>query len=122
MLVLARKLWAYGDQYDYFDKRSSIGWTRTGHPLRCGGAGLAVLLNISLTTTVKKMFVGLQHKQELWTDLITNTGVESIIQDDGYGVFEVGSNETAVWVNKSAPGRERLRSVCASFYQQPIAK
>jgi len=116
VLVLTRKLWAYGDQYDYFDERSSIGWTRTGHPNRCGGAGLAVLLNVSPKMKTKRMFVGFQHNGEFWIDILGDGGSEVIIQPDGFGVFEVAPHATAVWGSKTAAGRQRLQSAAATFY------
>lgn len=64
------------------------------------------------------MFVGIQHAQEVWIDVMGGTGAEIIIQVDGFGLFKVLPYVTAVWINQSAAGRQRLNSVAATFYQQ----
>ncbi|EON97142.1 putative alpha-amylase protein [Phaeoacremonium minimum UCRPA7] len=56
-LMLARKLYAYGSQLDYFDQTNCIGFTRTGHPSRSGGAGLAVVLTSGWTFASKRIDV-----------------------------------------------------------------
>ncbi|KAI9701637.1 MAG: hypothetical protein M1820_006408 [Bogoriella megaspora] len=44
-LILARKLYAYGNQTDYFERKDCIGWVRSGDPSKSGGAGLAVIMS-----------------------------------------------------------------------------
>ncbi|KAK3900812.1 alpha-amylase, partial [Staphylotrichum tortipilum] len=54
-LLLARKLWAYGPQHDYFDTPSCVGFARSGHPSRARGAGLAVVMTNSWRWQSKDM-------------------------------------------------------------------
>lgn len=46
-LILARKLYAYGEQQDYFQDPDCIGWVRRGIPdaSGCQAAGMAVVMN-----------------------------------------------------------------------------
>ena len=68
-LILARKLYAYGDDsgYRYFNYRTCIGWVRYGtwdHPDGC-----AVVLS-NAGPGWKDMDVGKKHKGEIWTDVV----------------------------------------------------
>ena len=105
-LMLARKLYAYGSQLDYFDQTNCIGFTRTGHPSRSGGAGLAVVLTSGWTFASKRMYVGTRHAGERWTDILHCCWGEIIIDENGWGLFPVGPRSTAVWVNSAAEGRQ----------------
>ena len=111
-LALTRKLYAYGKQREYFGDRSCIGWTREGNPKYCEGTGLAVIISKNSKQQTKRMSVGTQHSGERWIELLSS-GSESVpIDDQGFGVFPIeantGSGSVAVWVNSTAPGRERL--------------
>ncbi|CAI6342040.1 unnamed protein product [Periconia digitata] len=48
-LILARKLYAYGEQHDYFDDADCVGWVRRGasgsHTDEHASAGMAVVMN-----------------------------------------------------------------------------
>ncbi len=102
-LMLARKLWAYGTELAYFsDSASCIGFTRSGHPSRSGGAGLAVVVNTAWRFDTKRMCVGRHHAGERWTDLLEQMCGETVIDESGYGTFSVGARGATVWVNKDA--------------------
>ncbi|KAK3400442.1 glycoside hydrolase superfamily [Sordaria brevicollis] len=105
-LMLARRLWAYGTQHDYFDHPHCVGFTRTGHYSQGGGAGVAVVMANWWEHASKRMYVGVEHAGECWTDLLKFVPGEVVIDEEGWGVFPVAARSVAVWVNKEAEGRE----------------
>lgn len=114
-LMLARKLYAYGPQVDYFDHPHSIGFTRLGHPALNGlvpppakGAGLAVVMTNGWSYATKTMFVGKQHAGETWTDLLAGCWGDVVIDEEGWGVFAAAPRSVAVWANRTAPGRREV--------------
>jgi alpha-amylase len=108
--MLARKLWAYGSQYDYFDDPHCVGFTRLGHPSQSDAHGLAVVMTNAWEYASKRMFVGERHAGEVWTDLLRWCPGEVVIGADGWGVFPVGHRSVAVWVDAKATGREMVDS------------
>lgn len=110
-LMLARKLWAYGTEVSYFtDLATCIGFTRFGHPSQSGGAGLAVVANISWQCDRKRMRVGKRHAGERWTDVLGQMLGEVMIDEEGFGNFSVGPRGVTVWVSREADGREMVDS------------
>jgi alpha-amylase len=105
-LLLARQLYAYGTQMDYFDEPQCIGFSRHGHPSRTGGAGCAVVVNIGWEWGEKRMCVGAKHRGEVWTDLLKMTWGRVEIDERGYGTFPVGPKGVSVWVSERAEGRD----------------
>ena len=105
-LILARKLFAYGEQDDYFDDNAQcLGWVRRGTEDRPDG--LAVVLS-NAAPGQKKMFVGEMHKGEVWTDVLGWQTEEVTIGDDGFGMFMCPGTSVSVWVKKDAQGRDRM--------------
>ena len=110
-LMLARRLWAYGTQTDYFaDDARCVGFSRAGHPAHSGGAGLAVVMTNGWEHARKAMFVGARHAGEAWTDVLRWCPGRVIIDDAGWGVFPVAPRSVSVWVSESAPGRDLVDS------------
>ena len=107
-LILARKLYAYGPQVDYFDQSHCIGFTRTGHPSHSSGAGLAMLMTNGWSYAYKRMNVGRHHAGERWTDILRWAWGEVVIDQRGWGTFPVGPRSVSVWVNAAAEGRDFL--------------
>ncbi|KAF2461988.1 alpha--amylase-like protein [Lineolata rhizophorae] len=106
-LILARTLYAYGEQQDYFDNRNCVGWVRQGTWDR--PFGLAVVISNFLQTAalgVKRMYVGVSHAGEVWTDMLGWSKGEVAIDNKGWGKFTCASASVGVWVNKEAAGRE----------------
>lgn len=104
-LTLARKLYAYGLQKDYFDYATCIGWVRYGtwdKPFGC-----AVVMSNS-GPGEKRMHVGEMHAGEKWTDVLGWEDREVEIDGEGFGTFVCPSTSLSVWVNKEAEGRERF--------------
>ncbi|KAJ6104934.1 hypothetical protein N7486_003623 [Penicillium sp. IBT 16267x] len=105
ILMQARKLYAHGEQRDYFDKRHCIGFVRYGtvhYPW-----GLACIIS-NTVATYKRMYVGVKHMGEEWTDVL-DWCIETVVIDHrGYGIFPVAAKSISVWVNNKAKGRKSL--------------
>lgn len=115
-IMLARVLYAYGTQIDYFDKPHCIGFTRLGHKSQSGGAGLAVLISNGWEVATKRMNVGRQHAGERWTDILRWSWGEIVIDGDGWGVFRVGPRSVSLWASKTASGRQRLYQLVFDYH------
>ncbi|OBT79222.1 hypothetical protein VF21_01713 [Pseudogymnoascus sp. 05NY08] len=113
-LTLARKLYAYGLQQDYFDFPTCIGWVRYGTWDRRFGCA-TVLSNAG--PGEKRMHVGEMHAGEVWTDVLGWSDREVVIEDDGCGNFVCPGTSVSVWVNKDAEGRDRFREFDANVYE-----
>ncbi|TVY46773.1 Glucan 1,4-alpha-maltohexaosidase [Lachnellula occidentalis] len=104
-LVLARKLYAYGEQDEYFNEANCVGFVRRGtsdHP-----SGLACVMSNTGPGEIK-MAVGDMHAGQKWTDVLGNEEGEVVIGPDGYGMFPCDSISVSVWVSKDAQGRDRF--------------
>lgn len=102
-LVLSRRMYAYGQQTDYFDAQSCIGWTRSGTHDR---PGCAVVLSIGPFNewSNKRMQVG--RPGEIWVDVLSDPRqrVEVQIDQSGSGTFYCLGWSPAVYVRKDVPG------------------
>lgn len=67
--ILARKLYAYGEEISYFDYPTCVGWVRQGTWDRKDGCAV-VLSNAGAGW--KTMFVGQLHRGEVWTDVVNS--------------------------------------------------
>ncbi len=97
-LLVARKEYAYGEQYDYFDHDTCIGWTRLGIDER-ENSGLAVVISNGDNGT-KAMEMGRKHIGEKFIDLLGNSEGEIIINKSGWGEFRCMAGSVSVWVKK----------------------
>ncbi|KOC12109.1 alpha-amylase [Aspergillus flavus AF70] len=105
ILTRARKLYAYGEQQDYFDQANCIGFVRYGnarHP-----SGMACIMSNGAAAE-KRMYVGPKHANEQWTDIMQSHESVVTIDASGYGVFPVNGMSVSVWVNSAAPDRDIL--------------
>jgi alpha-amylase len=102
-IVLARKLYAYGVQEDFFDEPNCIGWVRRGTWDK--PAGLACVISNAGPGT-RRMCVGTEHKGEVWTDLLGWEQGEVTIDEGGWGEFNCPGISCAIWVRKDAHGRD----------------
>lgn len=110
-IVLARKLYAYGQQLDYFDHPNCIGFSRHGHctdDTTSVSPGLAVVLTNGWTYATKRMFVGTEHAGETWTDLLHGCWGEVLIDLEGWGNFAAAPRSVALWVNKQDERRHEV--------------
>jgi len=104
-IMLARKLYAYGNQDDYWDDKNCLGFVRRGmHDMP---DGLACIMS-NTGPAEKQMHVGKEHKGEVWTDVLGWAQGEVTIDDEGNGKFTCPGTSVGIWVNKDAKGRERF--------------
>ncbi len=89
----ARKHFAYGEQYDYFDHPNCIGWTRTGNEDAKGG--LAVLLSNGEDGSkfMQTGSAGTTYKD--LTEHITDTVSTN---EEGWAEFRCKAGSVSVWV------------------------
>lgn len=94
-LLFARKHFAYGDQYDYFDHPDIIGWTRIGteqHPqpmaaILSDGAGGSKWMEVRRPDTI-------------FYDLTENVKETVTTNLDGWGEFRCNGGSVSVWVEQ----------------------
>lgn len=123
-IILARKLYAYGPQKDYFERSDCIGWTRQGTSLKPDG--VAVILswsNHSEPENIRpklRMYVGKRHAGETWTDVLGLEWKAVVINEHGFGMFPCQMDSMACFVNQNAQGRERFPVQFDSEYFQEV--
>ncbi|KAK1517517.1 alpha amylase [Colletotrichum paranaense] len=108
-LLLARKLYAYGEQQDYFERSDCIGWIRRGTEDR--PAGMAVVMSwtqAEYTDTRLSMSVGANHAGEVWTDVLGMESAAVTIDENGIGSFYCPKNKMACFVSSDAKGRKKF--------------
>lgn len=99
-LVRLRKLFAYGEQTDYFDHNSIVGFTRSGddeHP----DSGMAVLCT-DCDAGSKYMYVNKKFAGCLFFNALNNMSTPVRIDENGCGEFFVDGGSVSVWVNGQA--------------------
>lgn len=96
-MLAVRKAYNFGDQDDYFDHPSVIGWVRRGDE---DHTPLAVLISIK-DMAEKQMFVGKSEAGATYTDM-SGKNEDIVIDEEGNGVFTVGPGELTYWVNKES--------------------
>ncbi|MEO0520252.1 MAG: alpha-amylase [Cyanobacteria bacterium P01_A01_bin.116] len=97
----ARRQYAYGDQYDYFDHANTIGWTRLGTEDFPGG--LAVVMSNGNEGT-KWMEVGQANRT--YVDLTEHIDEPITTNDEGWADFRCPAGSVSVWVPQSVPQSE----------------
>lgn len=111
-IILARKLYAYGQQTDYFERYDCIGWTRQG--TRRKPDGMAVILSWTMAEEPENigpqlsMYVGKKHAGETWTDVLGFEWRAVVINEDGFGMFPCQWNSMACFVSQNAAGRAQF--------------
>ena len=98
ILLGARRKYAYGEQIEYFDHPSTIGFIRTGDDPHAG-SGLVFLMSNDEAGS-KTMSLGKEHKGETWHEVTGSISHDIILDKDGKGVFSVAGRNIAVWVKK----------------------
>lgn len=93
--LVARREFAYGDQYDYFDHPNLVGWTRLGNEEYPGG--VAVLLSNGEGGS-KYMEVGQPNRT--YIDITEHVGEPVITNEHGWGEFRCNGGSVSVWVPK----------------------
>lgn len=98
-LLKARKHFAYGEQYDYFDHSNCIGWTRIGTGDR-DEAGLAVVMSNGDSGS-KAMEMGQKFAGKYLVDIFGNSNKEVVVNKSGWGEFFCEAGSVSVWVQKN---------------------
>ncbi|CCC14021.1 unnamed protein product [Sordaria macrospora k-hell] len=104
-LLLARKLYAYGPQTDYFDYQTCIGWVRHGTWDRKDKC--AVVMS-NAAEGWKRMFIGAECAGQRWTDVLGWRGEVVTVGEDGWAEFRCGGCSVSVWAWDGAKGREEF--------------
>lgn len=89
----ARQHFAYGDQHDWFDEPTCIGWTRTGdddHP-----GGMAVVLS-NAGDAVRQMRTGVPDRA--YVDITGHIDATVTTDADGCADFPVLAGSVSVWI------------------------
>lgn len=94
--LYARRTYAFGEQYDYFDHANTIGWTRMGDDEHPGG--IAVVLSNGDAGT-KWMEVG--QPNQTYIDLTEHIAEPITTNDEGWADFCCEAGSVSVWVPKS---------------------
>jgi alpha-amylase len=92
-LLYARRTYAYGDQYDYFDHANCIGWTRLGDDNFPGG--MAVVLSNG-DDGCKYMEVG--QPNTTYVDLTDHVSEPITTNEEGWAEFCCKAGSVSVWV------------------------
>ncbi|MDY6085796.1 MAG: alpha-amylase [Peptoniphilaceae bacterium] len=96
-LMFARMNFAYGDQDEYRETPTKWGWVRRGsekHPYP-----LAVLVSTGDVDS-QRMFVGEQEAGQVYVDYSGKNPEEITIDEEGFGVFNVGPGAVTYWARK----------------------
>lgn len=93
--LYARSTYAFGDQYDYFDHPSTIGWTRLGNEENPGG--MAVVLTNG-DDGHKWMEVG--RPNCTYYDITEHVSEPVTTNDEGWAEFSCQAGSVSVWVPK----------------------
>ncbi|NJK37899.1 MAG: alpha-amylase [Oscillatoriales cyanobacterium RM2_1_1] len=107
-LLLARRDFAFGDQYDYFDHEDVIGWTRVGtgeHPL-----AMAVILSDGPGGS---KWMEVRKPNTRFRDLMGHIPDPITTNENGWGEFHCNGGSVSVWVEES-PLRIFLSKISAS--------
>jgi alpha-amylase len=89
----ARRDYAYGDQYDYFDHANTLGWTRLGDEEHPGG--MAVVLTNG-DNGRKWMEVGQPNRT--YIDITGHISEPVTTNDEGWAEFHCLAGSVSVWV------------------------
>ncbi|MBR2564473.1 MAG: alpha-amylase [Paenibacillus sp.] len=95
ILLSARCNKAYGEQEDYFDHPSTIGWVRRGVE-EIEGSGCAVVISNG-DDGEKRMWIGEHRAGEVWEDLTGSCEDSITIEEDGWATFHVCGGGVSVW-------------------------
>lgn len=96
-LMFIRREFAYGEQDMYYESDKLIGFVRRGdekHPKK-----LAVLISTGDMATLK-MFVGKEEAGKIYKEYTGDNSNEIIIDEEGFGEFEVGPGTITCWSDK----------------------
>ncbi len=95
-LLYVRRNNAYGEQVNYFDNPNLIGIHRRGKDDQ-GNTGCVALFSNDVEGE-KRVEIGKHREGQVWEE-VTGTGFDKVVIDEeGYGIFKVGSGKISVWI------------------------
>jgi alpha-amylase len=100
LLLKIRERLAYGNELDYFDDPSVVGWVRTGI-FEKEKSGYAVIMTNGAAGH-KNMTVSAIHAGKTFVDILGNNATKVILDEKGAGDFPVNGGEISVYVNEEA--------------------
>ena len=96
LLLKARKVYAYGEQRDYFNHENCIGWVREGSD-EVEGSGCAVVVSNGDANTLT-MEMGSRFGNASMKDYLGNNDAIIKLDEQGQGDFPVSPGSVSVWV------------------------
>ncbi len=96
LLIRARNQYAFGEQKDYLDHASCIGWTRSGDGEH---EGCAILITND-QEGFKDMEMGKRYAGQAFTDFLQNHDGTVTLDENGKGKFMVSAGSVSVWIRK----------------------
>ncbi|MBQ7411133.1 MAG: alpha-amylase [Clostridia bacterium] len=97
-LLKVRKYYAYGEQYDYFNDRNVIGFTRLGD-YEHHDSGLAVVMSDGRGGGIQ-MNVGKKLANTTFYDCTGNLSETVYVDNDGNGIFYCKDGSVSVWIKQ----------------------
>ena len=98
IILNVRKNYAYGEQYDYFDDRNVIGFTRTGDTEHIN-SGVAVIMSDGVGGS-KVMNVGKKLAGCTFYDCTKNVSDIVSVDTEGNGTFFCKDGSVSIWIKK----------------------
>ena len=99
-LIKARRLYAYGEQQDYFDGDHIVGWVRRGD-IEHEHSGLAVVMSDGDAGALS-MEMGERFAGEAFYDLTERVAAPVVIDENGVGTFPAEGRHVSVWARRPA--------------------
>ncbi len=96
-LLTIRKKYAYGEEKTYMENERLMGWVRSGNEDHPGS--LAVVVSTGDMATLA-MEVGKDQAGKTYVELTGENDNEIIIDENGFGAFEVGPGSLSCWAEK----------------------
>ncbi|HEY2721206.1 MAG TPA: alpha-amylase [Chitinophagaceae bacterium] len=109
-MLLVRKFLAHGAQLDYFDHKTTVGWTRKGIDEE-PGSGCAVILSGG-DDGWKYMELGTNHAGKVFVDCLGKIEKAIKLDKNGGAEFTCKGGSVSVWVSRTA-NRTKLQRVAA---------
>lgn len=98
-LLEARQKFNFGEQIDYFDYPSTVGWVRLGD--ENSQTTMAVVVCVGDLQGYKYMYVGHKFAGAIFVDYLNNSNEKVIIDLNGFGKFICEKRNVSVWILES---------------------
>ena len=97
-LLALRKYYAYGEQYDYFNDKNVVGFTRLGD-YEHHDSGLAVVMSDARGGGIQ-MNVGKNLANTVFYDCTGNLSETVYVDNDGNGIFYCKDGSVSIWIKQ----------------------